>query len=138
MKEQPSSLQIQETRLLAEERGKFMRVAFRQRRRDGEWQPRKREVYDNGNSAAIMPYDPTRKTVLLARQLRLPIFLQDGLERSIEACAGKLEGETPEACIIREMQEELGYRVSKVELLFTLCPSPATVMEKITLFTCTT
>src|SRR3954471_22523760 len=86
-----SAVQIEATKTLSDEKSKLTRVTFRQRRRDGSWQQRKREVYDNGNSATILPYDPQRKTVLLTRQLRLPIWLQDGFERTIEACARKLE-----------------------------------------------
>src|SRR3954468_19553636 len=125
------SVQIEETKTLAHEKGKLTKVTFRQRRRDGSWQQRTREVYDNGNSAVILPYDPERKTVLLTRQLRLPIYLQDGLEGSVEACAGKLDGERAEKRILKEMEEELGYRVKKVERLFALYPSPASVAEKI-------
>lgn len=131
-----SSVHIEETKTLAHERGKLTSVTFRQRRRDGKWQQRKREVYDNGNSAVILPYDPQRKTVLLTSQLRLPIYLQDGLERSIEACAGKLDGEDAETRIIKEMEEELGYRIAKVERLFALYVSPAAVAEKIEFFIC--
>jgi hypothetical protein len=40
-------------------------VSYEQRRRDGEPQRRQREIYDNRNSAAILPYDAGRKTVLL-------------------------------------------------------------------------
>ena len=95
-----------------------------------------REIYDNGNSAAILPYDPGRKTVLLTRQLRMPIFLQDGIERSVETCAGKLDGETAERRIVKEMEEELGYRVTEIQRLFELYVSPAAIMEKIVFFTC--
>ena len=130
------TVRIDATETLADEKGKLTRVSFRQRRRDGSWQQRKREIYDNGNSAAILPYDPQRKTVLLTRQLRLPVYLQDGAERMIEACAGKLDGEDAETRIIKEMEEELGYRVAKVERLFALYVSPAAVAEKIEFFTC--
>src|SRR3954452_11065572 len=129
-------VEIEGTRTLAHEKGKLTNVTFRQRRRDGSWQQRKREIYDNGNAAVILPYDPQRKTVLLTRQLRLPIYLQDGLERSTEACAGKLDGEQAEARILKEMEEELGYRVKEVERLFELYPSPGSVAEKIEFFTC--
>src|SRR3954464_10399304 len=131
-----SAVHIENIKLLAHKKGKLTNVTFRQRRRDGSWQQRKREGYDNGNSAAILPYDPERKTVLLTRQLRLPIYLQDGLERSTEACAGKLDGEQAEARILKEMEEELGYRPKAVERLFALYPSPASVAEKIEFFTC--
>jgi GDP-mannose pyrophosphatase NudK len=130
------TVDIEETTTLSDEKGKLTRVTFRQRRGDGTWQRRKREVYDNGNSATVLPYDPQRKTVLLTRQLRLPIYLQDGFERSIEACAGKLDGEDGETRIIKEMEEELGYRIARVERLFALYVSPAAVAEKIEFFTC--
>jgi GDP-mannose pyrophosphatase NudK len=131
-----TSIHIEDTKTLAHEKGKLTLVTFRQHRRDGQWQQRKREIYDNGNSAAVLPYDPIRKTVLLTRQLRLPIYLQDGIEYSIEACAGKLDGEKAETRIIKEMEEELGYRIDAVERLFALYPSPASVAEKIEFFTC--
>ena len=127
---------IEDIQTLAHDQGKLTAVTFRHRRSDGRWQKGKREIYDNGNSATILPYDPGRKTVLLTRQLRLPVFLQDSLERSIEACAGKLDGESAETGIVREMEEELGYRITKVESLFSLYPSPASVAEKIEFFTC--
>src|SRR4051812_43755511 len=131
-----SSVQIEQTKTLSDEKGKLRRVTFRQRRRDGSWQQRKREIYDNGNSATILPYDPQRKTVLLTRQLRLPVYLQEGLEGMIEACAGKLDGEQGESRIVKEMEEEIGYRIAKVERLFALYASPAAVAEKIEFFTC--
>jgi GDP-mannose pyrophosphatase NudK len=129
-------VQIEEKVTLSEEKGKLTRVTFRQCRRDGSWQQRKREIYDNGNSAVVLPYDPERKTVLLTRQLRLPVYLQDGLTGFIEACAGKLDGEPAETRIVKEMAEELGYRIEKVERLFELYLSPASVAEKIAFFTC--
>ena len=136
MKMEGESVRICDVETIAHNKGKLISVSYEQRRRDGEQQRRKREIYDNGNSAVILPYDPDRKTVLLTRQLRLPIFLQDGMERTVEACAGKLDGEKAERRIMKEMQEELGYRVSKVERLFELYVSPAAIMEKIVFFTC--
>src|SRR3954466_15444581 len=130
------SVNIEGTKTLAHEKGKLTNVTFGQRRRDGSWQQRKREIYDNGNSATILPYDPERKTVLLTRQLRLPVYLQDGLERTIEACAGKLDGEDAGTRIIKAMEEELGYRIAKVERLFALYVSPGAVAEKLEFFTC--
>lgn len=136
MESDSQKVSIKSMQTLAQQRGKLTLVTFEQRTRSGEWRERKREVYDNGNSATILPYDAQRKTVLLTRQLRLPMFLQDGLESSIEACAGKLDGEKPEIRIVKEMEEELGYRISKVERLSELYVSPATIMEKIVYFTC--
>jgi GDP-mannose pyrophosphatase NudK len=136
MKKDSPNVRIKDIQTLAQGKGKLMSVSFEQRRRDGNWQQRKREIYDNGNSAVVLPYDPDRNTVLLTGQLRLPIYLQDGVERSVEACAGKLDGETAERRIVKEMEEELGYRIEPVEQLFELYVSPAAIMEKITYFTC--
>jgi GDP-mannose pyrophosphatase NudK len=136
MKTSGETVQINDVEILAHNKGKLVSVSYQQRRRDGEQQRRKREIYDNGNSAVVLPYDPERKTVLLTRQLRLPIFMQDGIERAVEACAGKLDGEQAEQRIVKEMQEELGFRITKVERLFELYVSPAAIMEKISFFTC--
>jgi GDP-mannose pyrophosphatase NudK len=136
MKMDGKTIHICDVETIAHDKGKLVNVSYEQRRRDGEQQRRKREIYDNGNSAVILPYDPDHKTVLLTRQLRLPVFLQDGTERTVEACAGKLDGEKAEQRIVKEMQEELGYRIAKVQPLFELYASPAAVMEKISFFTC--
>ena len=116
--------------LVQSKKGKLMSVNYTQRRRDGEQQQRKREIYDSGNSAVVLPYDPARKKVLLTRQLRLPVFLQDGEKNVLEACAGKLDGATAEERIRKEIEEELGYRIVEVERLFELYVSPASIMEK--------
>jgi GDP-mannose pyrophosphatase NudK len=136
MKTRGETVHIGDVEIIAQNKGKLISVSYQQRRRDGGQQRRQREVYDNGNSAVVLPYDPERNTVLLARQLRLPIFLQDGIERTVEACAGKLDGEEAERRIVKEMQEELGYRITKLQRLFELYASPAAIMEKISFFTC--
>ena len=136
MKKDSQTVRIKSTQTLAQRKSKLMLVMFEQRTRSGAWRERAREIFDNGNSATILPYDAKRKTVLLTRQLRLPIYLQDGLESSVEACAGKLDGEKPETRIVKEMEEELGYRIAKVDRLFELYVSPGAVMEKIVFFTC--
>jgi GDP-mannose pyrophosphatase NudK len=136
MKMDGETVRVCDVETIAHNKGKLISVSYEQRRRDGELQLRTREIYDNGNSAVILPYDPDRKTVLLARQLRMPTFLQGGIERSVEACAGKLDGEKAEQRIVKEMEEELGYRVTNVQRLFELYVSPAAIMEKIVFFTC--
>lgn len=137
MKMDNEGVRICSIETIAQAKGKLVRVNYEQCRRDGELQSRTREIYDNGNSAVILPHDPDRNTVLLTRQLRLPIFLQDGKAQAVEACAGKLDDEAPEKRIVKEVEEELGYRVSSVERLFELYVSPAAIMEKIVFFTCT-
>jgi GDP-mannose pyrophosphatase NudK len=53
-----SPICIKDIPTLARDKGKMMSVTFEQRRRDGSWQQRTREVYDNGNSAVVLPMMP--------------------------------------------------------------------------------
>ena len=80
MKMDGETVSVYDVETIAHNKGKLISVSYEQRRRDDEPQRRQREIYDNGNSAAILPYDASRNSVLLTRQLRMPIFLQDGIE----------------------------------------------------------
>src|SRR5258706_492074 len=71
MEKDSEAVRIKSMQTLAQQRGKLALVTFEQRTRSGAWRERKREIYENGNSATILPYDAERKTVLLTRQLRL-------------------------------------------------------------------
>lgn len=89
-----------------------------------------REVYDRGNGAVILLYNAAKKTVVLTRQFRLPTYLNGNISGMvIEACAGLLDSENPEECIIRETEEETGYRLSAVKKVFQSYMSPGSVTE---------
>ena len=47
----------------------------------------------------------------------------------IEACAGQLDEENPESCIIRETEEETGYHVKNVKKIFESYMSPGVMTE---------
>lgn len=108
---------------------------FRYRRADGGEQSLTRECYDRGNGAVILLYNQARGTVILTRQFRLPAFVSghaDGM--LLEAPAGLLDADDPAAAIRREAEEETGYRVAKVEPLFTAFMSPGAVTEQLHFF----
>ncbi len=44
---------------------------------DGRWSRERRETYDRGNGATILLYDTERATVLLSRQFRYPVYVND-------------------------------------------------------------
>ena len=127
---------VKQTTTIVKGKGTLWSVDYEFRDRHGGWKKNTREIYDNGNSAVVLPYDSGRQTVLLTSQLRIPPFLHDGRESFIEACAGKLEGEEPEHRMISEIEEELGYRITELERVFELYISPGAYMEKITFFFC--
>jgi GDP-mannose pyrophosphatase NudK len=94
-----------------------------------------REVYDRGNGAAILLYNTSQKTVILTRQFRMPTFLNENKTgMMIEVCAGLLDKDNPEQCIIRETEEETGYRLSTVHKIFETYMSPGSVTEILYLF----
>jgi nudix-type nucleoside diphosphatase (YffH/AdpP family) len=127
---------IEKKTVVSQARGMLTKVGYRFCSRRGEWKDHTREVYDNGDSAVALPHDPQRGMILLTRQLRIPAFLRDGRATMLEACAGKLEGEAPELRMVKEIKEELGYRIDHLDRLFELYMSPAGVMEKVTFFSC--
>jgi nudix-type nucleoside diphosphatase (YffH/AdpP family) len=91
------------------------------RRRDGEWTTQQRETYDRGNGATIMLYDLAARIVLLTRQFRFPVYVNDHPDGMfIEAVAGLLDGDSPEVAISREATEELGITPGAVRHLFDL------------------
>ena len=104
------------------------------RRADGRWQEMTRETYDRGDAVAVLPYDPDRRTVLLARQFRFPLFQRGEDPLMIEVAAGLLEGADPEERVRSEAQEELGYRLREVREVFTAWASPGSVLERIHFF----
>ncbi len=97
---------------------------------DGSKQQQTREVYDRGNGAAILLYNKEFNTVILTRQFRLPSFV-NGNDKGllIEACAGLLDQDNPEEAIIRETEEETGYRIQAVQKIFEAYMSPGSVTE---------
>jgi nudix-type nucleoside diphosphatase (YffH/AdpP family) len=121
---------IQKTELLSNNWYVLNKVTFDYKMEDHDSETQVREVYDRGNGAVILLYNLTKKTVVLTRQFRLPTYLNGNTSGMvIEACAGLLDAENPEECIIRETEEETGYRLSSVKKVFQSYMSPGSVTE---------
>lgn len=104
------------------------------RRANGAWQEMARETYDRGDAVAVLPYDPDRRTVLLVRQFRYPLFVRSEDPLMIEVAAGLLDGTDPETRVRAEAEEELGYRLRDLRGVFTAWVSPGSVIERIHFF----
>lgn len=87
-----------------------------------------REVVEHsGGSCVVCERD---EKILLVKQFRYPY-----MEEILEIPAGKLnKGEDPAQTAIRELEEEGGIKAEKVELLFTVYPSPGYTNEKIYIY----
>jgi len=108
------------------------RTTYDYHRRDGSWTTEQRETYDRGNGATILLYDRDRSTVLLTRQFRYPVYVNehpDGM--LVETAAGLLDHEDPETAIRREASEELGIHVGALTHVFDVYMSPGSVTERL-------
>lgn len=107
-------------------------TTLRYRGDDGEWVTQTRETYDRGNGATILLYDPARRTVLLTRQFRYPVYVNDHPDGMlIETAAGLLDDDDPLTAIRREAEEETGVRVDEVQHVFDVYMSPGSVTERL-------
>ncbi|MFA9190302.1 GDP-mannose pyrophosphatase NudK [Flavobacterium sp. FZUC8N2.13] len=126
---------IQKTELLSDNWYILNKVTFDYQKTDNSIITQQREVYDRGNGAAILLYNKTNKTIILTRQFRLPTYLNGNKSgMMVEVCAGLLDQDEPEQCIIRETEEETGYRVSKVKKIMETYMSPGAITEILYLF----
>lgn len=93
-----------------------------------------REVYDHGSAAAILLLDPGRRVMTLVRQFRLPAHLNGDDGYLLEACAGLLDGDTPQDCARKEGIEETGIAPHTIVHAFDIYASPGSLTEKIHCF----
>lgn len=106
------------------------KFSFEYQKDDGSWEQQYREAYDRGNGAAILLCNQEKGTVVLTRQFRMPTYVngnEDGM--MIEVCAGLLDGDHPEDCIKKEVEEETGYHINEVTKVFESYMSPGSVTE---------
>jgi len=123
---------VDDVELLAAGWHVLRRTSFRERDAAGAWIPKVAETYDRGNGATILLYDPERRRVLLTRQFRYPVYVNDHPDGMLlETAAGLLDADDPETAIRREALEETGHEVAELEHVFDLYMSPGSVTERI-------
>ena len=114
---------------------KLDKVNFDYQLISGEWQNQNRESYNRGNGACILLYNSKEKTVVLTKQFRMPSYLNgNGDGMLIEVCAGLLDEDDPRSCIIKEVEEETGYRINDPVKVLEVYSSPGAVTEIIHYF----
>ncbi|KAA1419768.1 NUDIX domain-containing protein [Mumia zhuanghuii] len=128
-------ISVREVELLASDWFVLRATTYDRRRPDGTVTTERRETYDRGNGATILLYDLERRTVLLTRQFRYPVYVNghpDGM--LLEAAAGLLDEDDPKTAIRREAAEETGVEVGEVTHVFDVYMSPGSVTEKLHFF----
>lgn len=114
---------------------KLDKVTFDYQTKSGKWQEQNRESYDRGDGAAVLLFNPSKKTVILTKQFRIPTYLNGNKNgMMIEVCAGLLDEDDPITCIKKEAEEETGYKITEPKKVFELYSTPGAVTEKIHYF----
>ena len=121
---------------LSNEWATLNRIDYDYKFENGNWIRLSRESYDRGNGTSILLYNKEKQTVILTKQFRMTAYdnnKNDGM--SIEVCAGASDkNEPPEVCIIREVEEEVGYKIKSAQKVMEAYMSPGAVTEKMFLF----
>ncbi|MBF8149973.1 NUDIX domain-containing protein [Winogradskyella sp. F6397] len=121
---------------LSNDWAKLDRIDYDYQFENGEWKRLSRECYNRGNGAAILLYNPEKRTVILTKQFRMPAYENNNTDgMSIEACAGAIDNnDSALETIIRETEEEVGYKINDAEQVLTAYTSPGALTEKMFLF----
>lgn len=129
------NIHVIKDKILSENYFLLRNMTYELTHRDGSVVRHKREVYDRGNGATVLLYNPNKQSVVLVRQFRVATWVNgnpDGM--LIETCAGLLDNDAPEVCIRKEAIEETGYQVGEARKVFELYMSPGGVTELIHFF----
>jgi len=97
-------------------------------------EPVRRLNFERGETVAVLIYNIETDKVILVNQFRYPAFTR-GNGWLTEVVAGMLNAnENPEDCVMREVEEETGYLVTKLQHISTFFVSPGGSSEKMLLY----
>ena len=127
-------VRVEKLETLADDHYVLRKAHYAWARSDGGWQDTTRESYDIGDAATVLPVDQATGKVILIKQFRWPPFEWGYRQLLVETIAGKLDGDTPETCVIREAMEEAGVAISRQRLVSHCFVSPGAVKERASMF----
>jgi len=112
------------------------KIQYEFKKRNGAIEELSREVYLSKNGAAVLLYNAEKNTIILTRQFRMATYINKNTTgMMLEVCAGIIEeNEDPEEAVIREIEEETGYRVKNVKKIFEMYMTPGSVAEMLYFF----
>ncbi|MBL5901259.1 ADP-ribose diphosphatase [Lelliottia amnigena] len=105
---------------------------FRHRLFNGEMSGEvRREIFERGHAAVLLPFDPVRDEVVLIEQIRIAALDTSETPWLLEMVAGMIEeGETPEDVARREAEEEAGLKVGRTKPVLSYLASPGGATER--------
>jgi ADP-ribose pyrophosphatase len=92
----------------------------------------RRELFVQRHAVAVLPYDPVRDVVVLIEQFRAGAL--DGPDGAwlLEGVAGMLDaGERPEETAAREIREECGLELGRLDFAGLYMASPGATSERV-------
>jgi nudix-type nucleoside diphosphatase (YffH/AdpP family) len=124
-------VRVKKTEVRADHFNRVINTTLDWQRADGRWQELQRETADHGDGAAILLFDPRRRTVVLLRQFRYACFVNGHDDLLVEVPAGLLDDASPENCIRAEAEQEVGFRVRQPRKVFDAFMSPGSLTERL-------
>ncbi|WP_165466842.1 ADP-ribose diphosphatase [Enterobacter cloacae] len=105
---------------------------FRHRLFNGEMSGEiKREIFERGHAAVLLPYDPVRDEVVLVEQVRIAAYETSDTPWLLEMVAGMIEeGESVEDVARREALEEAGLVIGRTKPVVSYLASPGGTTER--------
>jgi len=103
--------------------------------RDGRAIEFDREVFECGNHACVLPFDPRRDEFVLIRQFRAGAYVAGMPPWTWEMVGGIVgQDESPEAVVRREAMEESGLTLGALMPIYTAMGSPGAMTEIRTMY----
>ena len=105
---------------------KMNEVTLKYKKYDGSWTDNiKRELFGGAQVAAVLPFDPIKKEIVLIQQFRIGTIFQTNDNYLNEIVAGNIDNEeTPEKAAKRECFEETGCEIKKLLPIQSFFPAP--------------
>lgn len=108
---------------------------FRHRLFNGEMSGEiRREIFERGHAAVLLPFDPVRDEVVLVEQIRIAAYDVSESPWLLEMVAGMIEeGESVEDVARREALEEAGLAVGRTKPVLSYLASPGGTSERLSI-----
>ncbi|HCM9226147.1 ADP-ribose diphosphatase [Enterobacter bugandensis] len=108
---------------------------FRHRLFNGEMSGEiRREIFERGHAAVLLPFDPVRDEVVLVEQIRISAYDTSESPWLLEMVAGMIEeGESVEDVARREALEEAGLVVGRTKPVLSYLASPGGTSERLSI-----
>ena len=124
--------------ILSDGKYRLEEILFTKPGLDGNSHDQKNEIYFRPDAVAVLLIDKQTEEFILTRQIRLATYLNQHRSSDgnlIEACAGLIEeGEEPSSAVIREAQEETGFKIANLNKVGGIYTSAGAITEYLHLF----